>query len=206
MSIEQYIKVRHMDAIQYKHSICNKTHFEANNASHQCLRMEVDVAASSHRSAWTHRLDTQQGYDLHCTVSFKNLSAHRRAWFKSELVDWDIPSRLLAQVPWPVMNAAIICWCMKSKVHHHLRHIQSWRFLSGLVIAALSDGRGVCAAPLSGLHHLHASGKQRCVLTMNTSGKPKPQKVTQGTESISFPSYCIYVSRLQTNHWHSWCV
>lgn len=53
---------------------------------------------------------------------FKSVSPLCRAWYKSEVVDWDIPSWLLAQGPRPVMNAAIICWCMKREVHHRLLH------------------------------------------------------------------------------------
>lgn len=91
---------------------------------------------SPHLSAWTHRLDAQRGYDLHCAAPFKNLSPHRRARHKSQVVDWDIPSWLWARGLGPVMNAAIICWCMKREVHHHFLHIKPWQSLLVLVSAS----------------------------------------------------------------------
>lgn len=81
---------------------------------------------------------TQRGYDLHCAAPFKNLSPHSRAGYKSEAVDWDILSWLLAQGLRPVMNAAIICWCMKREVHHRLLHIKPRQSFSVLVTAPLT--------------------------------------------------------------------
>lgn len=67
-----------------------------------CLRGNCSLP--SQLTAWPHQLDTQRGYDLHCAAPFKNLSPYCRAWYKSEVVDWDIPSWLLAQGLGPVMK------------------------------------------------------------------------------------------------------
>lgn len=93
-------------------------------------------------SAWTRQPHTQPGRDLHCAAPFKNLSPGSTAHYKSEIVDWDIPSWLLAQRLGPVMNAAIICWCMKREVHHHLLNIKPWQSVCGLVTALLALGFG----------------------------------------------------------------
>lgn len=113
------------------------------------LQTEVNSSLPSHLSAWAHRVDTQCAYDLDCAAPFKNLSPHCRALYKSEDVDWDLPSWLLAQGLEPVMNAAIICWCMKREVHHHLLHIKPWQSFSALVTAPLALGGGMVRLALS---------------------------------------------------------
>lgn len=92
---------------------------------------------SSYLTAWTRQRKTHWGYDLHCTAPFKNLSPYCRAWYKSQIVDWDIPCWLLAQGLGPVMNTAISCWCMKREVHHRLLHIEPWQSFSVLVTGQL---------------------------------------------------------------------
>ncbi len=162
-----------MDTIHmYCTELCSKTHNSGSctaNITSQtcvCLRMEVIASLPAHLSAWTHPLDTWWGYDLHCAAPFKNLSPYCRAQYKSAVVDWDIPSWLWAQGLGPVMNAAIICWCMKREVHHHLLHIKPWQSFSVLVTAPLAlvvGGQGLChwrwgcAVVLTGFYHLHAS-------------------------------------------------
>lgn len=71
---------------------------------------------------------------------FKNLSPYCRARNKSVVVDWDVQRWLLAQGLGPVMNAAIICWCMKKEVHHHLLNIKPWQSFHVLVTASLALG------------------------------------------------------------------